>query len=88
MFEATHEEYRGQITFRDYLTRHGDVADEYAELKRSLARRFGRDWDAYTDGKGEFVRKVLAAARDSTTPGEPLSFGEFKPGSSRQLHLY
>ncbi len=48
----------------DYLCTHGEVRDEYARLKKSLAEKFPYDIDAYCDGKDAFVkdleRKALA----------------------------
>ncbi len=52
-----------QRQFRDYLGVHPDTAGRYAILKQSLAAAFPVDRDAYTEGKGPFVRAVLAAAR-------------------------
>ncbi|MBK9434071.1 MAG: GrpB family protein [Micrococcales bacterium] len=45
---------------RDYL-RHG-TARAYEQLKRELADRHRNDREAYTLGKTNFVRKVLARA--------------------------
>ena len=39
-----------------------DEAQRYGELKRALSRRYRDDRPAYTDGKDEFVARVLAAA--------------------------
>ena len=50
------------LAFRDYLREHPGVAAEYASLKRSLAERHRFDREAYTDAKGPFVARVLAAA--------------------------
>ncbi|HZD68949.1 MAG TPA: GrpB family protein [Actinomycetes bacterium] len=38
-----------------------ELAAEYAELKRALAREHAGDREAYTRGKAAFVRRVLAA---------------------------
>jgi len=51
-----------QIVFRDYLTKHPEVAHEYADLKRALALRFAEDRDGYTRAKTEFVHDVLTKA--------------------------
>jgi GrpB-like predicted nucleotidyltransferase (UPF0157 family) len=56
------ERYRDELAFRDYLRAHPRSAAEYAVLKRGLAMRFAQDRNAYTEGKGEFVRSTLAKA--------------------------
>jgi GrpB-like predicted nucleotidyltransferase (UPF0157 family) len=57
------ELWEDRLLFRDYLRMHTSVAEEYAHLKRDLAERYRDDREAYTDGKGEFVKRILAAAR-------------------------
>ena len=59
----TSEYTRVQRQFRDYLSAHPETAQRYAILKQSLAAAFPLDRDAYTEGKGPFIRAVLAAAR-------------------------
>ncbi|KRK74261.1 GrpB family protein [Lacticaseibacillus nasuensis] len=54
----------GELYFRDYLIAHPDVAQDYAALKKRLKREFEHDRDAYTDGKGEFVRRVTELGRE------------------------
>jgi GrpB-like predicted nucleotidyltransferase (UPF0157 family) len=55
--------YGDQLVFRDYLRAHPDAAAAYAALKRSLADRFRDDRAAYTNGKADYVRSILARAR-------------------------
>ena len=50
------------LAFRDALRTDERTAEEYAELKLSLARQYPRDREAYIDGKSTFVARVLAAA--------------------------
>lgn len=59
LIEAGHARWGAQIAFRDALRRDPGLAREYAELKRRLAAEHGHDREAYTDGKAEFVRRVL-----------------------------
>jgi len=56
-----HEEeaWARMLAFRDTLRSDPALAAEYAALKRDLARRFPDDRSAYTDGKSEFVARVL-----------------------------
>ena len=54
--------YRNELAFCDYLRAHADVAQDYAALKRDLARRFEHDREKYTAAKADFVRCVLDRA--------------------------
>ncbi|HEX8617312.1 MAG TPA: GrpB family protein [Thermoanaerobaculia bacterium] len=56
------QEWRNHITFRDYLRDHRDVVEEYASLKRVLAAQYNDDREAYTEGKGAFIRDVIRRA--------------------------
>ncbi|MCE1165372.1 MAG: GrpB family protein [Bacteroidetes bacterium] len=61
-----HARYPGEqdeVVFRDYLINNPDIAVEYEMLKIELAAKFRHDRDAYTEGKGEFVARVLREAR-------------------------
>jgi GrpB-like predicted nucleotidyltransferase (UPF0157 family) len=49
--------------FRDYLCNHPAIAMEYAALKQKLSIEYKFNRDAYTDGKGEFVRWFTKQAR-------------------------
>ncbi|MBC8087537.1 MAG: GrpB family protein [Phycisphaerae bacterium] len=53
--------WRDQLAFRDALRTMPDVRDGYAALKLELAQKFPRDREAYIDGKGAFVRRVIDA---------------------------
>ncbi|HET8606584.1 MAG TPA: GrpB family protein [Gaiellaceae bacterium] len=52
-----------RVRFRDRLRADPELAAQYAELKRSLAVRFPRDWLAYGEAKTDFVDRVLGAQR-------------------------
>jgi len=51
--------WEGRIVFRDRLRRDPGVAAEYSDLKRGLAASFEHDREAYTDGKSDFVNRVV-----------------------------
>jgi GrpB-like predicted nucleotidyltransferase (UPF0157 family) len=51
------------ITFRDFLKQNLRTAREYEQLKLSLAKRFSRDRESYTNGKLAFVEKILKRRR-------------------------
>lgn len=52
-----------QILFRNYLRKHDDLRDEYAQLKGSLLQNDPTGKDSYIAGKSDFVNKVLDLAR-------------------------
>lgn len=58
--------FRDELAFRDRLRADPGLAAEYAQLKRRLAARFETDREAYTEAKGEFVRRAL----DAQPPGD------------------
>jgi GrpB-like predicted nucleotidyltransferase (UPF0157 family) len=50
------------VAFRDRLRSDPSVVESYSRLKRELADRYGSDRDAYTEGKSDFITRVLADA--------------------------
>jgi GrpB-like predicted nucleotidyltransferase (UPF0157 family) len=58
--------WRTPLAFRDALRADPALAAEYGALKRELAARFPRDREAYIEGKGPFVARVL---REAAEPG-------------------
>ena len=50
--------------FCEYLKQHPEKAKEYADLKIGLQKKFKHDRNAYTEAKGEFIRKCVKAARN------------------------
>ena len=55
------------IAFRDYLKQNPDAARDYDRLKSSLAKRFADDRESYTNGKLQFVEKILVLAGRNQT---------------------
>jgi len=47
------------VPFRDYLRAHPEVMREYELLKRELAAKYKHDRVQYTEGKAEFIQKIL-----------------------------
>jgi GrpB-like predicted nucleotidyltransferase (UPF0157 family) len=47
---------RRHIAFRDYLRTHGDIADEYARIKREAAHACAGDSEVYCDLKDGFIK--------------------------------
>lgn len=48
---------------RDYLINHPDVAGEYADLMMRLTVTHRDNRVAYTEAKGEFVRRITGNAK-------------------------
>lgn len=56
------EAWHNYINMRDYLNTHEKEAQEYSALKESLAKKYPEDRSAYTNGKSEFIEKILLKA--------------------------
>lgn len=52
-----------EVLFRDYLMSHPDTAKEYEKLKLSLLLKYKNNRDAYTEAKTDFVKRVVALAK-------------------------
>lgn len=52
-------QWNDYIFFRDYLTVHPDKAYAYGELKQRLKAAYPYDRTKYTEGKAEFIEKIL-----------------------------
>ncbi len=56
-----HIRYNGdwnEMRFRDYLISHKTSAQEYQNLKLSLAEKFKHDREAYTNCKSDFIERI------------------------------
>ncbi len=51
------------LVFRDYLCARPAEAARYNEFKRTLAKKYARNRDAYTKAKTPFINRLLVAAR-------------------------
>lgn len=58
---ATSTLWNERLAFRDALRSSASLRNEYVELKFRLALQYQEDREAYTEGKTDFVRRVLAA---------------------------
>ena len=63
VMEPSNPRWERWLLFRDYLRANPEAADEYANMKRSLAAKFGDDIAAYRSGKHEFVERITEEAR-------------------------
>lgn len=50
---------RDELAFRDHLREHRHDAQQYAALKRQLARQFRDGREGYTAAKADFIRAAL-----------------------------
>ena len=50
------------VAFRDYLRAHPEELAEYEAVKRSLVEHHPHDWEAYTDGKTDYIIGILRRA--------------------------
>ncbi len=62
MVEKEFKSHWDRLHFRDYLIQHPHLAQEYAELKQTLALTPNSDRVKYTQGKTQFIKKVTQQA--------------------------
>lgn len=53
------------MTFRDLLIGDKKTAEDYVALKKRLALEYPDDFDAYTNGKSDFIKRVLAEGAEA-----------------------
>ncbi|GAB5562583.1 MAG: hypothetical protein SynsKO_42300 [Synoicihabitans sp.] len=58
--------WQAQIKFRDRLRDDPTIAAEYSALKIKLAATFPHDREGYTEGKSEFINRVLGPGPKSS----------------------
>jgi GrpB-like predicted nucleotidyltransferase (UPF0157 family) len=63
MMEPANPRWEAFIVFRDYLRRHPEVVNAYANVKKALALVFGEDIAGYRNAKDPFIQRVMANAR-------------------------
>jgi len=59
MVEKNGDFWKRHVFFRDFLRAHADIAREYCEIKKKLARKYKNEREKYTEAKGPFIQKVL-----------------------------
>jgi len=60
------------LAFRDALRADASLRQEYAALKRDLARTFADDKEKYTSAKGPFIASVLREVERSAGEGRAI----------------
>lgn len=58
------------LAFRDYLRAHPEEISQYEAVKRRLAEQDPYDWEAYTDGKTDYIVGILRRAGLVIGPAE------------------
>ena len=59
MVEIGTDFWKRHLAFRDHLRTHPESANEYAALKKELAKQFENDREGYTNAKSEFIETIL-----------------------------
>ena len=67
MVESDFAEHWERLLFRDYLIEQPQVASDYQDLKYRLAAAHPNDRVAYTQGKTEFILRVMKQAKRRAT---------------------
>ncbi len=79
--------YKDLLAFRSYLNNHVFAANEYEELKKSLAARYRFDPKGYAAGKARFIRNILRLSFTDPLLGRHLTIVIDRPlGSVRPEH--
>lgn len=62
MVEEGSEFWKQHILFRDYLRTHPEKAQQYYELKKMLASKYGSNREGYTEAKTQFIQSIVNEA--------------------------
>jgi GrpB-like predicted nucleotidyltransferase (UPF0157 family) len=77
------------LAFRDYLRGHPDIAREYGELKRAVAKTCENDIERYCDGKDAYVKRIEAIAiREKPPSRQNMTHSETESVVQRQLDAF
>ncbi|MDJ0724574.1 MAG: GrpB family protein [Prochloraceae cyanobacterium] len=68
VWEINSNDWKRHIIFRDYLIKHPEIAQQYAELKIKLLQQHQGDRERYQEGKSEFIEAIEALARSENKP--------------------
>ncbi len=55
--------WKNDLLFRDYLRKNKQKAQEYAVLKKDLAKKYSNDRVNYTTSKADFIQSVIKLAK-------------------------
>ena len=62
--ELNSDTYFNQIYFKKYLLEHPKYIKKYCDLKKRLAAKYANERKLYTDGKGDFIKKIIDLAKE------------------------
>ncbi len=62
--EPNSDTYYNQVYFKRYLEEHPEYIQEYAALKKDLAAKYKDERPKYTQGKNDFIKKVIALSKE------------------------
>jgi len=62
MIEKQSQFWKEHMAFRDYLRTHPETAQQYYELKKELASKYGSDREGYTNAKTSFIDSIVIKA--------------------------
>lgn len=62
LFVVGHLQIARHTLFRDYLLKYPDIAAEYNELKKQLAKEFTHERTKYQEGKSRFIEEIISRA--------------------------
>ena len=64
LMPISHPQWETHQLFRDYLISHPESAIEYIQVKIGLKKQHPTDRVAYTDGKAEFIQRIIEIAQN------------------------
>ncbi|MCK4724245.1 MAG: GrpB family protein, partial [Anaerolineales bacterium] len=64
VYQVGHKEIQRHLQFRNYLRTHPEDALVYSQLKEELSKTYRNDPEGYTNGKDEFVEKIVSVLRN------------------------
>lgn len=64
IYKIGSEQWKDQLSFRDYLIAHPGVRKQYQHLKQDLAEKHSNDRTSYTEAKAPFIQAVLKKAKE------------------------
>ncbi|ATI53544.1 GrpB family protein [Bacillus cereus group sp. TH43LC] len=64
IFETGNEEIIRHLAFRDYMIAHPEEAQQYSNLKQTLAKKFPINIEKYIEGKNDYIKEIDNRAKN------------------------